>query len=126
MVAALIRFVLHWFALSVALAATAWCLPGITVQGWEPVVLGGLALGLVNATVQPLLQFISLPLSILTLGLFALVVNGASFALAAWFVPGFSVDGVLWAIVGALVFSVLSTIIGGVVRGPDRRVADDD
>jgi putative membrane protein len=117
------RFILHWLTLAVALVATGWCLPGVTVEGWMPLLVGSLVLGLLNATVRPVLQIVSLPITLLTLGLFALVVNGVSFGLAAWLVPGFAVDGVLWAIVGALVFSLLATVIGWFTEAPARHRA---
>lgn len=74
--------------------------------------MAALVLGFVNAVVRPVLTFLTLPITVLTLGLFYLVVNGAAFALAAKVVPGFEVSGCGWAIVGALLVSVLSSFIG--------------
>lgn len=114
------RFIVHWVTLGLALAATAWLLPGIDVAGWLPLLLGALVLGLVNAVVRPVLGLLTLPITLLTLGLFYLVVNGASFALAAWIVPGFTVSSFWSAIGGALVCSVLSWLFG-LFTGDGRR-----
>lgn len=115
------RFIVHWVTLGLALAATAWLLPGIDVVGWVPLVLGALVLGLVNAVIRPILGLLTLPITLLTLGLFYLVVNGASFALAAWIVPGFTVTSFWSAIGGALVCSLLSWLFG-LVTGDGRKV----
>lgn len=118
----MIRFLLHWFTIAVALAGTAYLLPGVHVEGWTPLIVGSLVLGLANAIVRPILALLTLPITLLTLGLFYLVVNGASFGLAAWVVPGFAIDGFGTAILGALVCSVLSWVIGWFTRdgGKDR------
>ncbi len=79
---------------------------GITVTGWESLVIAALVLGLVNAIVRPLLVILTLPITFFTLGLFLLVVNGLSFAFAAAIVPGFHVATLGSAILGALVVSV--------------------
>jgi putative membrane protein len=110
------RFLAHWFSVAVALAASAWLLPGVHVASIEALALGSLAIGLVNALVRPILTWLTLPLTLITLGLFYLVVNGAAFGLSAWLVPGFGVDGVLAAVLGALITSLVSGIIEGIVR----------
>jgi putative membrane protein len=69
-------------------------------------------LGLINALVRPVLVLLTLPLTILTLGLFYLVVNGIAFALAAALVPGFTVASLGSAVAGALIVSVVSAVIG--------------
>ena len=79
---------------------------GITVAGWESLVIAALVLGLVNAIVRPLLVILTLPITFFTLGLFLFVVNGISFAFAAAIVPGFHVATLGSAILGALVVSV--------------------
>ncbi len=106
------RFLSHWLMVAIALAAAAWLLPGVSISSWPALLVAALVLGLVNAVVRPLLVLLTLPISILTLGLFYLVVNGAAFGLASAFVPGFAVRGCGWAIAGALLVSVLSWFIG--------------
>jgi putative membrane protein len=110
------RFITHWFVVTVALAATAWILPGVRVESLVALVIGGLVLGLVNALVRPLLAWLTLPLTVVTLGLFYFVVNAAAFAFAAWLTPGFTVANLGSAILGAFLVSVVSWFIGQFVR----------
>lgn len=113
------RFLLHWLVVAIALGAASWVLPGVHVTSWPALAVAALVLGLVNATVRPLLAILTLPLTILTLGLFYLVVNGLAFALAAALVPGFGVDGLLWSMLGALLVSLVSWFVGAIARGDD-------
>jgi len=106
------RFLTHWLAVAIALAAAAWLLPGVSISSWPALLVAALVLGLINAVVRPLLVLLTLPITILTLGLFYLVVNGAAFGLAAAFVPGFNVQGCGSAIAGALLVGVFSWFLG--------------
>ena len=115
------RFLAHWLVVSIALGAVAWILPGVGIASWPALLVAALVLGLVNAVVRPILVLLTLPITIVTLGLFYLVVNGAAFTLAAMVVPGFAVEGCGWAIVGALMVSVISWFIGLFVGGEDGK-----
>ena len=116
------RFLVHWLSVTLALAVAAWLLPGISFSSIPALVIGALVLGLVNAIVRPVLHLLSLPITILTLGLFILVVNGIAFGLAAWLTPGFVVHGLGNAIIGALIVSIVSWLLGAVgLRAPERR-----
>ena len=72
-----------------------------------------IVLGLVNALIRPILTILTLPITILTLGLFYLVINGLTFLLASKLVPGFHVGGFWWAVLGALLVSIISSFVGG-------------
>ena len=109
------RFLTHWFTTAVALGVAAWILPGIHVSSWVALAVAALVLGFVNAVVRPLLVIVTLPITLLTLGLFYLVVNGLAFGLAAAIVPGFSVDSFLWAMLGAFVVGAASWFVGALV-----------
>lgn len=109
-------FLLHWLIMAVALWVTAYVVPGVHVTSWPALAVGALVLGLVNAIIRPLLVILTLPITVVTLGLFYLVVNGLAFGLAAAIVPGFSVDSVWWAILGALVASLVSTFVGAFAK----------
>jgi putative membrane protein len=87
-------------------------LAGVVVTSTTALLLAALVLGLVNALVRPVLTLLTLPLTILTLGLFYLVVNGVAFALAAAITPGFHLDGFGSAIIGALLVSIVSWLVG--------------
>jgi putative membrane protein len=106
------RFLIHWATVAVSLWVATELVPGIRVRSFTALVIAALVLGLINACVRPLLVVLTFPITILTLGLFYLVVNGLAFGLAAWLVPGFSVHGLIPAMLGALIVSVLSWFIG--------------
>ena len=94
--------------------------PGIVITGTGALIVSALLLGLVNAVIRPIILILTLPLTILTLGLFILVVNGISLALAAWLVPGFHVAGLLSATLGALVVGLTSWLASSFVGGSGR------
>lgn len=106
------RFLFQWLTVALALATAAHMVPGIHVHSVGVLLVAALVLGFVNATVRPVLSLLALPLTVLTLGLFYLVINGAAFALAAYLVPGFGVRNFGSAVMGALVVSVASWFIG--------------
>lgn len=109
-------FLIHTVVLAIAIWVTAAVVPGITVASWTTLAIAALVLGLVNAIVRPILLILTLPITVLTLGLFYLVVNGLAFGLAAALVPGFQIASWTAAILGALLTSVLSWFIGIFVK----------
>jgi len=106
---------------AIALYATAYVVPGITFVGnWVNLLVGGAIFGLFNLIVKPIATFISLPLLILTLGLFYFVLNGILLWVAARFIPGYAVNG-LWAgILGAIVITVVNWVVGAVFAGEKK------
>lgn len=115
------RFLVHWILSSIALAITAYLLPGVRVDSVAAVAVAALVLGFLNAVLKPLLVLLTLPLTLVTLGLFYFVLNGLLFALAAALVPGFSVTGFGWAFLGAILMSLLSMFLGGLAREPSSK-----
>ena len=115
------NFLLRLVANTLAILIVAWMLDGITVAGWVAGALAGLVLALVNAIVKPILVILTLPLTLLTLGLFYFVINAICLWLVALIVPGFDVDGVLTTIIGALLISLFAWVINGVLGTSDRR-----
>ncbi len=105
-------FLLHWLVVAVALWVTANIVPGVTFSSWAALAVAALVLGFVNAIVRPVLVILTLPLTLLTLGLFYLVINGLAFGLAAALVPGFRVETATAAILGALATSLISWFFG--------------
>jgi putative membrane protein len=99
-----------------ALVVADWALAGVHVGSGLSLAVAAVILGLVNALVRPVLLVLTLPLTILTLGLFYLVVNGIAFALAAALVPGFTVSSFGSAVAGALIVSLVSSLIGWLSR----------
>ena len=107
-----------WAILAVAIALAAAVLPGFDVEeGVLGYVVVALVFGMVNAFIGPIVRILSLPITLLTFGLFALVVNGAMLAIAAWITPLIELDGFGSAIVAALVISIFSAILAKVFGG---------
>ena len=102
------RFLMHWLTTAVALGVTAWIVPGVQVTSLPALAVAALVLGFVNAVVKPLLVVLTLPITVLSLGLFYFVVNGLLLWLASFVLPGYSVDGLLPAILGGLVFALVN------------------
>jgi putative membrane protein len=114
------QFIVTWLMTALALVVTAYIVPGIELDGFNAALIAAIILGLVNAVVRPLLILLTLPITIVTLGLFLLVINALSIQLVAALTSGFSVDGLLWAIIGSLVLSFVSSILDSLIgKNPD-------
>ena len=107
----LIHWVVSWLLAALALWMVAYIIPGIKVRDFRAALIAALVIALVDIIIGPILRFITFPLTILTLGLFRLVVNAILLKLAAMFTPGFAVDGFLSALIGSLALTILSTIL---------------
>ncbi len=103
--------ILRWilFALSVMLAA--WLIPGISVENFPAALLLAFIIGLINVFIKPILGLITLPINVLTLGIFGLILNALLFMLAGYFAPGVSIDGFLSAFLGSLLLAFLGSAI---------------
>lgn len=121
------NFFIRWIVTAIAVAAAVWIVPGIEVVGaeaWVGVAFTALVLALINLSVKPLLQLLSLPVTVLTLGIFYLVVNTLMLYLAAWMANGLFGVG-FWiatfgsAFVASIVISVVSTILNGLLGDTD-------
>jgi putative membrane protein len=107
----MLLYALSVLATALALLVVDFILPGLVISGFPTAILAGIVIGMVNAIIRPVLFILSLPITILTLGLFALVVNGLSLWLASLITPGFSVNG-FWAfILGPILISMVSTTL---------------
>lgn len=122
------KLLIRWLILCIALVVAAWLVPGIRVRSDAFGAYAAMAviLALVNAVIRPVLKLLSCPLIILTLGFFALVVNGFALWLASriavnWFGVGFYVDGFWAAFFGALIVSLVSVILNVLVRDEIER-----
>jgi len=116
----MLSFFLTWIVAAVSLVITAYIVPGITVVSFPAAMVAAVFIGLVNAVVRPIITLLTLPLSILTLGLFLFVVNAISLSLASWlagaFSIGFTVSGFWPALFGSIVLSFVSGLIGRFVN----------
>ena len=100
-----------WLALALAIMFVGWVVPGITVSSFLTALIASVAIALVNLVIKPILVFLTLPINILTLGLFILFINALLFMFVAYLVPGVEVDGFWSAFLGALLLSLLSIAI---------------
>ncbi|MGL6341259.1 MAG: phage holin family protein [Waterburya sp.] len=105
------QFLLTWLATAIALFITALIVPGVTIVSFSSAIVGAAVLGLVNAIVKPILILFTLPLTILTLGLFLLVVNAIALGLVGYLTPGLSITGFFPAIFGSIVLTIVSSLI---------------
>jgi len=116
----MLSFFLTWIVAAVSLIITANIVPGIAVVSFPAAMLAAVVIGLVNAVVRPILTLLTLPLTIITLGLFLFVVNAISLSLASWlaaaFSIGFVVNGFWPALLGSIVLSFVSGLIGRFVN----------
>lgn len=109
------HLVLLWILNAVALMLVTYLVPGIQVAGLGSALLAALVLGLINSLVRPLLALLTLPITLLTLGVFYLVLNGLLFWLASALLPGFEVAGFFSAVFGALIYGVIAWALSALV-----------
>ncbi|USR92778.1 phage holin family protein [Phormidium yuhuli AB48] len=109
------QFLVTWLMTALALVITAYVVPGIQLDGFNAALIAAIILGLVNAVVRPLLILLTLPITIITLGLFLLVINALSIQLVAALTSGFAVSNLLSALIGSLVLSFVSGILDSLI-----------
>jgi putative membrane protein len=105
------RLLAVWLINALALLALPYLLPGIHVASFATALVVAVVLGLINAVIRPVLLLLTLPVTLLTLGLFILVINGLMFLLAAWLLDGFVVDGFIAGVIGSALYSVISWLL---------------
>jgi putative membrane protein len=107
-------FIIKILITGVAALLAAYVLPGVQITGFGAALILAVVLALLNAVVRPILVILTIPVTVLTLGLFLLVINAIIILLADYLVPGFSVDGFLWALVFSLVLSLIEAILDAI------------
>lgn len=105
------NIIIKVLVIALAIVLTAEILPGVDINGPVPAIIAAVVLGLLNTLVRPVLVILTLPISIVTLGLFIFVINAMLLLLAAYFVSGFVVQGFWLALLASLVISIISTVI---------------
>lgn len=111
----MLRILVVWLINAAALAAVAYLMPSVSVESAGAALAAALVLGLVNALVRPVLVLLTLPVTIVTLGLFIFVINGLLFWAVGSFVSGFHVAGFWAGVVGAIIFSLISWLLSALV-----------
>jgi len=106
----MLTLIARWILNAAALLLVAYLYPGVRVEGFWPALWAALALGLVNAVIRPILVILTLPATLLTLGLFLFVINALLFWLVAEIVKGFSVTGFAAALLGSILYSLITLV----------------
>ena len=115
------HLLLRWLLNTVALFVVVKLVPGFHCASIVSLAIAALVLGLLNAIVRPILVLLTLPLTIITLGLFLIVLNAVMLELTAWIVPGFRIDDFVAAIIGAIVLAIVSWITNRIGQKQERR-----
>lgn len=106
--------IIKWVLSALLISFIAWIIPGITISNFISALLVVVVIALINIFIRPLVEFISLPINFLTLGLFSLIINALLFLLAGKIVPGFEIEGFWSALLGSLILSILHPLIDNV------------
>lgn len=109
------EIILVWILNAVALLIVAYILPGINVASFGSALIAALVLGLLNTLVKPVLVLLTLPITIVTMGLFLLVINALVFWFAGSVLKGFHVGGFWWAVLGAIVYSLIAGLLSRLI-----------
>jgi len=104
---------IRWLVTTLAVWVAVELVPGLEYDRWQALVMAALVLGILNTFVKPLLTLISIPLIVVTLGLFLIIINAALLKLTAWLVPGFFVADWLSAFLGSIIISIVTFFFGG-------------
>lgn len=107
----MLNLLIKWILLALSIMFVAWLIPGITISGFTSALIVVLIMGLVNAFIRPIVELISLPLNVLTLGIFSLIINTLLFLLIARFSPGFQIDGFWNGFFGAILLSFITPLV---------------
>ena len=110
------KLIVRWLLLAAALLLVAYLYPGVSVTSFGAAMVAALVLGLLNTVVRPLLVLLTLPVTVLTLGLFLFVINALMFWAAAGVIEGFNVAGFQAALIGSLIYSLCGMVIDAAVE----------
>ena len=113
----IMSLIIRWFINALALMLVAYLYSGVQVNGIIEALVAALVLGLVNALIRPILVLLTLPVTILTLGLFIFIINAFLFWFVAEIVKGFTVSGFMGALIGSVMFSVITIITSWLISG---------
>ena len=106
------KTILHFLVSTIAILITAYILPGVHISGLGAAIVLAVVLAIINIFLRPILILLTLPITVMTVGLFVLFINGFLIMLASYIVPGFKVDNFWWA----LLFSIVLTIVNFILQ----------
>lgn len=115
------RLLIRWAINTIAIVAATYLLPAVTLTSWKSALIAGLLLGILNTLVRPIFRLLTLPINIVTLGLFVLVTNGLILKILDWLMAGLEIKGFLWAIVAAAIVAVITSVVNILVGDDDKR-----
>lgn len=105
------EILINWLISALAILVSAYILPGVHVSDFTAALVAAVVLGVINVIIKPIILLLTLPINILTLGLFTLVINAFTILLASSIVPGFRVDSFWWALIFSIVLSVVNSFL---------------
>ena len=127
------KYLIEFIGSALALFITAYIVPGVEILDLTALLVATIIVGLINTFIRPILRLLSLPITLVTFGLFAIVINAITFSIAAFFAPGFEINGIVPAFMGAIVLSIVSTLIdfftnrmGGKEKKKEKHHQDDE
>lgn len=109
-------FIINLLIGGLAVFISAYVLPGVKVDSFLTALLVSVVLAVLNAIIKPILVILTLPITLITLGLFTFVINALLILLASYLVPGFKVDGFLWALLFSVVLSIVNTVLSSFTK----------
>ena len=119
------NLLIGWLINAGALFSLPYILSGVTIANFTTAIIVALVLGLLNTIIRPILVILTLPINIISLGLFTLVINGFLFWLVTKMIDGFSVSGFWWAVIAAVVYSLISWAVSSLLT-PKKKSAQDN
>lgn len=114
------KFILRWLINTLGLLIVAYLIPGVSFENYITAIIAALVLGIINAIIRPILLMLTLPINILTLGLFTLIINGLMFWLASSIVPGFMIESFSIAFWAALAYSLITWFTSAIFQESDK------
>ena len=116
----MIGILISFIGSAIALYITTQLVPGFNITNLTNLIIATIVIALINAFIKPILKLLTLPINLLTLGLFSIVINAVCLLIAAWIVPGFEISGIVTALIAAVVLSIVSVIIGMLTKTLDK------
>lgn len=110
-----------WLISAMVILTASYLLPGVHVESFTAALVTAVVLGIINLFIKPLLLILTLPITLLTFGLFAVVINAVLILLASSIVPGFNVDGFWWALLFSLVLSLINSFLNSASKSPQTK-----
>ncbi len=107
----MVHLLIRWVTFSLIIMFVAWIIPGISIENFWAAMIAAIVIALINAVIKPVLILLTLPINIMTLGIFTLIINAVLFMFAAYLVPGIEVNSFLSAFIGSILLSILGAAI---------------